>query len=66
MNRHGAPIRYGYVPDVFGLEAYQTVFAARPRQRRNALGGPPLQPRAGERLRARRRRVSRPSRCTRE
>ncbi len=30
MNRYGAPIRYAYVPDVFGRETYQTVFAARP------------------------------------
>ena len=30
MNRYGTPIRYGYVPEVFGLETYQTVFATRP------------------------------------
>ena len=30
MNRYGTPIRYGYVPDTFGLESYQTVFATRP------------------------------------
>ena len=30
MNRHGTPIRYGYVPEAFGLDSYQTVFAKRP------------------------------------
>ena len=30
MSRYGTPIRYGYVPEVFGLASYQTVFAARP------------------------------------
>lgn len=31
MARHGAPIRYGYVPEAWPLEAYQTVFADRTR-----------------------------------
>jgi S-adenosylmethionine:tRNA ribosyltransferase-isomerase len=30
LRRHGAPIRYGYVPDPWPLDAYQTVFADRP------------------------------------
>jgi S-adenosylmethionine:tRNA ribosyltransferase-isomerase len=28
LARHGAPIRYGYVPEKWPLDAYQTVFAA--------------------------------------
>ena len=28
--RHGRPIRYSYVPDSWPIEAYQTIFAARP------------------------------------
>ncbi len=30
LARHGRPIRYGYVPATWPLEAYQTVFARRP------------------------------------
>jgi S-adenosylmethionine:tRNA ribosyltransferase-isomerase len=30
LARHGAPIRYGYVPEAWPLDAYQTVFAAEP------------------------------------
>jgi S-adenosylmethionine:tRNA ribosyltransferase-isomerase len=30
LQRHGRPIRYGYVPAAWPLEAYQTVFARRP------------------------------------
>jgi S-adenosylmethionine:tRNA ribosyltransferase-isomerase len=30
LARHGRPIRYGYVPDAWPLEAYQTVFAREP------------------------------------
>jgi S-adenosylmethionine:tRNA ribosyltransferase-isomerase len=30
LARHGRPIRYGYVPDEWPLEAYQTVFALEP------------------------------------
>jgi S-adenosylmethionine:tRNA ribosyltransferase-isomerase len=30
LQRHGRPIRYGYVPDEWPLEAYQTVFALEP------------------------------------
>ena len=27
LHRHGQPIRYGYVPELWPLEAYQTIFA---------------------------------------
>jgi S-adenosylmethionine:tRNA ribosyltransferase-isomerase len=30
LRRHGQPIRYGYVPEPWPLEAYQTVFAIEP------------------------------------
>ena len=30
LRRHGQPIRYGYVPEPWPLEAYQTVFAREP------------------------------------
>jgi S-adenosylmethionine:tRNA ribosyltransferase-isomerase len=30
LQRHGRPIRYGYVPDAWPIEAYQTVFANEP------------------------------------
>ena len=30
LRRHGRPIRYGYVPEPWPLEAYQTVFAREP------------------------------------
>jgi S-adenosylmethionine:tRNA ribosyltransferase-isomerase len=30
LRRHGQPIRYGYVPEPWPLEAYQTVFALEP------------------------------------
>ena len=30
LGRHGAPIRYSYVPDRWGIEYYQTVFARDP------------------------------------
>jgi S-adenosylmethionine:tRNA ribosyltransferase-isomerase len=30
LRRHGRPIRYGYVPEPWPLEAYQTVFALEP------------------------------------
>jgi S-adenosylmethionine:tRNA ribosyltransferase-isomerase len=30
LERHGRPIRYGYVPEVWPLDAYQTVFALEP------------------------------------
>jgi S-adenosylmethionine:tRNA ribosyltransferase-isomerase len=30
LGRHGRPIRYGYVPEAWPLEAYQTVFALEP------------------------------------
>jgi S-adenosylmethionine:tRNA ribosyltransferase-isomerase len=30
LRRHGRPIRYGYVPDAWPLDAYQTVFSLEP------------------------------------
>jgi len=30
MARHGSPIRYGYVPQAYPLEMYQTIFSATP------------------------------------
>jgi S-adenosylmethionine:tRNA ribosyltransferase-isomerase len=30
MGRHGRPVRYGYVPDAWPLDAYQTVFSREP------------------------------------
>jgi S-adenosylmethionine:tRNA ribosyltransferase-isomerase len=30
LGRHGRPIRYGYVPEAWPLDAYQTVFALEP------------------------------------
>ena len=48
---HGDPIRYGYVPRRWPLEAYQNVYARRARQRRDAERGaafhPPAHLRAG-------------------
>ena len=45
--RHGHPIRYGYVPREWPLDAYQTVFAHRARQRRDAERRPAVHARAG-------------------
>ena len=40
LARHGRPIRYGYVPRAWPLDAYQTVFAHEPGQRGDAERGP--------------------------
>ena len=37
LERHGFPIRYGYVTQPWPSAMYQTVFATEPRQRRNAV-----------------------------
>ena len=43
---HGQPIRYGYVPEPWPVDAYQTVFAPRARQRGDGECGPAFHRRA--------------------
>ncbi len=45
--RYGRPIAYGYLDRSYPLDAYQTVFATRPGQRRDAECGKAFQPGAG-------------------
>jgi S-adenosylmethionine:tRNA ribosyltransferase-isomerase len=42
--RHGRPVRYGYVPDTWPLEAYQTVFALEPGSAEMPSAGRPFTP----------------------
>jgi S-adenosylmethionine:tRNA ribosyltransferase-isomerase len=42
--RHGAPIRYSYVPVPWSLQAYQTVFATRPGSAEMPSAGRPFTP----------------------
>ena len=42
LQRHGAPIRYGYVPQEWPLDAYQTVYASEPGSAEMPSAGRPL------------------------
>ena len=44
LRRHGQPIRYGYVPEPWPLEAYQTVFACEPGSAEMPSAGRPFTP----------------------
>ena len=44
LARHGAPIRYGYVPDARPLSAYQTVYATEPGSAEMPSAGRPFTP----------------------
>jgi S-adenosylmethionine:tRNA ribosyltransferase-isomerase len=44
LGRHGRPIRYGYVPNPWPLEAYQTVFALEPGSAEMPSAGRPFTP----------------------
>ncbi len=44
LRRHGRPIRYGYVPEPWPLEAYQTVFAQEPGSAEMPSAGRPFTP----------------------
>jgi len=44
LGRHGQPIRYGYVPSPWPLEAYQTVFARDPGSAEMPSAGRPFTP----------------------
>jgi S-adenosylmethionine:tRNA ribosyltransferase-isomerase len=44
LRRHGQPIRYGYVPEPWPLEAYQTVFAREPGSAEMPSAGRPFTP----------------------
>lgn len=53
MRRSGRPIRYAYVPDEHGLDAYQTVFATRPGSAEMPSAARPFSRRVLDDLRAR-------------
>jgi len=63
LNRHlaakGRPIRYGYVPDAWPLEAYQTMFATDPGSAEMPSAGRPFTPDLIARLTARGIRIAR-------
>ena len=42
LRRHGRPIRYGYVPEAWPLDTYQTVFALEPGSAEMASAGRPF------------------------
>jgi S-adenosylmethionine:tRNA ribosyltransferase-isomerase len=44
LHRHGRPIRYGYVPKEWPIEAYQTVFAREPGSAEMPSAGRPFTP----------------------
>jgi S-adenosylmethionine:tRNA ribosyltransferase-isomerase len=48
--RHGEPIRYSYVPEIWPIEAYQTIFAARPGSAEMPSASRPFTPEAVTRL----------------
>ena len=48
--RHGRPVRYGYVPEPWPLEAYQTAFALHPGSAEMASAGRPFTPELVARL----------------
>jgi S-adenosylmethionine:tRNA ribosyltransferase-isomerase len=50
LGRHGRPIRYGYVPEPWPLDAYQTVFAREPGSAEMPSAGRPFTPRLVARL----------------
>jgi S-adenosylmethionine:tRNA ribosyltransferase-isomerase len=50
LARHGRPIRYGYVPAAWPLEAYQTVFAREPGSAEMPSAGRPFTPELVARL----------------
>jgi S-adenosylmethionine:tRNA ribosyltransferase-isomerase len=56
---HGRPIRYGYVPDAWPLQAYQTVFATDPGSAEMPSAGRPFTPDLITRLTSRGIRVAR-------
>ena len=62
LARHGRPIRYGYVPREWPLDAYQTVFAREPGSAEMPSAGRPFTPELVTRLVAARRAV-RPARA---
>jgi S-adenosylmethionine:tRNA ribosyltransferase-isomerase len=51
--RHGRPIRYGYVEEVYPLEAYQTIFAETPGSAEMPSAARPFTPRVLQSLQAR-------------
>jgi S-adenosylmethionine:tRNA ribosyltransferase-isomerase len=53
LERHGRPIRYGYVPDAWPLEAYQTAFATEPGSAEMPSAARPFTPELVARLVAR-------------
>jgi S-adenosylmethionine:tRNA ribosyltransferase-isomerase len=53
MYRHGQPIRYGYVREVYPLDHYQTLFAEVPGSAEMPSAGYPFTPRVLEGLKAR-------------
>lgn len=50
LERHGRPVRYGYVPDAWPLDAYQTVFARHPGSAEMPSAGRPFTPELVTRL----------------
>jgi S-adenosylmethionine:tRNA ribosyltransferase-isomerase len=50
LERHGAPIRYGYVPDRWPLAAYQNAYALHPGSAEMASAGRPFTPELVTRL----------------
>jgi S-adenosylmethionine:tRNA ribosyltransferase-isomerase len=50
LARHGRPIRYGYVPEGWPIEAYQTVFATEPGSAEMPSASRPFTPEAVTRL----------------
>jgi S-adenosylmethionine:tRNA ribosyltransferase-isomerase len=50
LERHGRPVRYGYVPDEWPLDAYQTVFALHPGSAEMPSAGRPFTPELVTRL----------------
>ena len=53
LSRHGRPIRYGYVPREWPLEAYQTTYATEPGSAEMVSAGRPFSPRTIAALAAR-------------
>jgi S-adenosylmethionine:tRNA ribosyltransferase-isomerase len=53
LDRHGEPIRYGYVSQAWGIASYQTMFAHVPGSSEMPSAGRPFSPRVVRRLRAR-------------
>src|SRR2546421_2811877 len=44
LGRHGSPIRYGYVPREWPIDAYQTVYASEPGSAEMPSAGRPFTP----------------------